>query len=429
MAKKEVLEGSTLENEILFNNEDTKVKFKGAKQSIPITNDLLSKHILFIGAIGTGKTNTMFQLVDQIISNMSDDDVMILFDTKGDFKNEFYRKEKDVIISNDKESTNYWNIMKEALVDGDEHIEDYLMEIANTLFEEKIKNSNAPFFPMAAKDVFYGIMSFLIRRGKDINNETLNDFIVEASIDDVISVFQRHYDLKGIIDYIYGGAESGQSQGVYSELRNMCRELFIGNFKKEGDFSVREFIRKKEGRVLFIEYDMGIGKVLTPIYKVIYDLAIKESLSRKKSLGNVYYIIDEFKLLPNLYHIDNGVNFGRSLGAKFIIAMQNIEQIRHSYGKELAHSVLSGFSTTVSFRATDETTREYVKGLYGKQRRKLVYRSSNYSAGNKEEIIFADVVEDWDISNLKNGEAIISIPNYNPFKFQFSQYKSKTPSS
>lgn len=425
MIKSEVLEGISLEERVKTDLSDAKIKFMGANQNIPISDELLSKHILFTGAIGTGKTNAMFQLVDQIINNMGKDDVMIIFDTKGDFLKEFYREGIDTIISNDSMTTEYWNLMKESIIDGEEHIEDNLMEIANTLFEEKIKKSNAPFFPMAAKEVFYGIMLFLIRRGRDINNETLSDFIVEASIEDVISIFKGHYDLKGIIDYIYGGNTSGQSQGVYSELRNACREIFIGNFKKNGNFSIREFIRKKGGKVLYIEYDIGIGKVLTPIYKLMYDLAIKESLSRKKSEGNVYYIIDEFRLLPNLYHIDNGVNFGRRLGAKFIVAMQNVEQIRDGYGKELANSILSGFSTVVSFRSTDEATRNFIKGLYGKNRKRIVYRSATYSLGNKEEVVLSDVIEDWDISKLQTGEAIISMPNCNPIKFQFQLYKSK----
>jgi type IV secretory pathway TraG/TraD family ATPase VirD4 len=62
------------------------------------------------------------------------------------------------------------------------------------------------------------------------------------------------------------------------------------------------------------------------------DMAIKEALGRKKSEGNVWFVIDEFRLIPNLQHVDDGVNFGRSLGAKFIIGVQNVEQVFHAYG-------------------------------------------------------------------------------------------------
>jgi type IV secretory pathway TraG/TraD family ATPase VirD4 len=259
---------------------------------------------------------------------------------------------------------------------------------------------------------------------EDLHNAELYAYLRDASISEVVDALMSMGDLKGIIDYIYNGGESSeQTQGVYSELRNVTNELFVGNFRKPGDFSVREFIRRKQGRILFIEYDLGIGQVLTPIYKVLIDLAIKESLSRSKSEGNVYYVIDEFKLLPNLYHIDNGVNFGRSLGAKFIVAMQNVQQIIEAYGKERAYSILSAFGTSVAFRVTDKATKEFVQNLYGKNRKQLSFKGENYNDGTKAEVFYANVVEDWNILGLKRGEAILSISDYDeaPMRFKFKK--------
>ena len=89
------------------------------------------------------------------------------------------------------------------------------------------------------------------------------------------------------------------------ERQNRAREctqneLLIGKFKEAGDFSIRSFVRNKGGKILFIEYDLGVGSVLTPVYKALFDLAIKETLGRARSEGNVYFVIDEFSLLPHL---------------------------------------------------------------------------------------------------------------------------------
>ena len=403
---------------------DIKARFIGETGTIPFTDEVMSKHILYTGTIGMGKTTAMFQLLNQLIGKMTDDDVMVIFDTKGDFKERFYREGKDVVISADSKATEYWNIFKEVLINGPDHIEENLLEIVNSLFEDKIKKSNAPFFPQAAKDVLFGIMSYIVAKNEteDLHNAELYAYLRDASISDVVEALTSMGDLKGIVDYIYNGGDSSeQTQGVYSELRNVTNELFVGNFRKRGEFSVREFIRQKKGRILFIEYDLGIGKVLTPIYKVLIDLAIKESLCRSNSEGNVYYVIDEFKLLPNLYHIDNGVNFGRSLGAKFIIAMQNIQQIIEAYGHERAYSILSAFGTTVTFRVTDLATREFVQNIYGKNRRTLRFKEASYSKGTKSELVYNFAVEDWDILALRRGEAIVSVADYDcaPMKFKF----------
>ncbi len=61
---------------------------------------------------------------------------------------------------------------------------------------------------------------------------------------------------------------------------------------------------------------------------MLFDLAIKKALSRNEGevRGNVYFVADEFRLLPNLKHIADAVNFGRSLGVKFMIGIQNVNK-------------------------------------------------------------------------------------------------------
>ena len=160
--------------------------------------------------------------------------------------------------------------------------------------------------------------------------------------------------------------------------------------------------------------------MLAPIYKAILDFAIKEALSRHRVKRNVFFVIDEFRLLPKLDYMDAGVNFGRVLGAKFIIGIQNILQIDDVYGKAMARSILSGFLTSVNFRTIDSETREYIKSLFGK--RIYVYDNLNITGGQTRER--DDVVTDNDILKLKTGQAIIGIPvlTKNPILFQFLKY-------
>lgn len=404
----------------------SKVCLVGEEYNIPLTQDVLSKHILFSGAIGSGKTTAINGLIRTIESSMTKKDVMIVFDAKGDFKKEFYRPGKDHILSCSGDATTIWNIFKEVELDGSLNIELNLMELVNSFFDEKIRKSHSPFFPMAAKDVLYGIMMYILRKTSTIErtNEELYLYLRDASLEDVINSFSEMDDLRGLLDYIY--SESGtteQSQGVYSELRAVANELLIGNFKKIGDFSIRSFVRNKGGRILFIEYDLGVGSVLTPVYKALFDLAIKETLSRKHSDGNVYFVIDEFSLLPHLYHISDGVNFGRSLGAKFIVAIQNCQQIIEAYGKQNAYSILSAFGTVVSFRNTDISTIEFTQNHYGTARTRLSYNNRDYRSGGSDTLITGKVVEDWDILSLNRGEAIISISDYSPcpVKYKFKK--------
>lgn len=397
----------------------------GQESVVNLSDELFSRHVLFLGGIGTGKTNAIYQIMAQLRQSMTPNDVMLVFDTKGDYYSQFYRP-GDIVISNDEKACgphgqDYWNIFKELEVDP--ALEETIIEITRTLFYEKVQRSNQPFFPNAAKDILTAILLHFCRTADKTrsNNLALRNFLNESPAGVIREMLQQHNDLKAIVSYI-AEDRSPQTQGVISELQQMVREILVGNFSKPGSLSLRQAIRNKGGRAIFVEYDLGIGNMLTPIYRLLLDLSIKEALCRKKSEGNVWFIIDEFRLVPNLQHVDDGVNFGRSLGAKFMIGVQNVEQVFHAYGEAQARSILSGFITTVAFRVNDAATRTFIQELFGKNRKKETYLSTVQARGIVENVREANVVEDWDITSLNIGEAIIGLPGLEPFTFQFKKF-------
>lgn len=401
---------------------------RGLRAFIPFDASLLSRHIMLLGGIGTGKTNAFFQIVSQINKNITPDDVMIIFDTKGDFYKEFYAP-GDVVISNDRNATgperlDYWNIFNE--IDYGENMMESIIEISKSLFAEQIKKTNQIFFPNAAKDLFMACLLHFIRTKppRERTNKNLISFICESTTAELREMLEQHKDLRGMISYIERD-DSNQTQGVKSVLDQAIREVFVGNFKKTGTLSLKNLVKNKGGKRVFIEYDLSIGKMLTPIYSLMFDFAIKEALSRNASGGNVYFITDEFSLLPNLEHIDDAVNFGRSLGIKFMIGIQNVEQIYYNYGEQRARSIMSGFLTGIMFRVNDGMSREYIQQRYGKCQKIESYLPTNQSGGIVESQRESHVIEDWEINNLLIGQAIIGMPNTLPFVFRFDEYITK----
>lgn len=393
-------------------------------QSILLDENLLSRHIMLLGGIGTGKTNTINMLLRQLLARVTADDVVIIFDSKGDFYKEFYTP-GDVVISNDSHATgpngpDFWNIYNE--IERDEHMEENINEIATAIFRSKIEHSNQPFFPNAGRDIFSAVLGHFIKNGNEAlcNNQHLREFLDKSPTSTLRKMLNMRQETRSMVSYIYDDA-SGQTQGVISEMQQAVREIFIGNFRKEGSLSLRQLVRAKGGRCVFIEYDLGIGSTLAPIYSLMFDLAIKEALCRQKSEGSVYFITDEFSLLPNLKHIDDAVNFGRSLGIKFLIGYQNIEQLVDIYGQARANSLLSGFLTQIFFRCSDPASRKYIQDTFGVNRKKEIYMASVQGRGIVEQIRDAHVVEDWDISGLGLGEAIVGLPGAEPFRFRFAK--------
>lgn len=414
---------------ISINGECNKVKTK-----FSVDESILSKHLLLVGGTGCGKTNVFYHIINQLKSKMSKNDVMIIFDTKGDFYNSFFSPGKDVVIANSKQYervVSHWNIFKEIVADGweQENLEANINELSWAIFQEAIDlNKSQPFFPNAARDLFSAILTYIVRIGKDdlnfkkdfFNNQALKKYLDMMDAQSIKGMLEHEKDLVAVLSYI-GDGTSGQALGVFAELQAVIRKLFIGTFAKYGRFSVRNFVREKQGKTLFIEYDLSRGSTLTPLYQLLFDLALKEALGRTRSEGNVYLICDEFKLLPHLRHIDDAVNFGRSLGVKVCAGLQSIEQLYENYGEARGRNIAAGFSSVFAFRANDAVTREFVIGLYGKNIVLEQYKS--LESPLKQERREGNTVEDWDIIKLEVGEAIIGLPFVSPFRFKFDLYK------
>lgn len=357
---------------------------------------------------------------------------MIVFDTKGDYYSQF-GKPNDAVIGN---SSSYvtisdrWNIFKEILSDGDsdEKIEINTNEISWSIFQEAIKRSKDPFFANAAREIFGALLLAYIKNGQNntdykkqyFYNSELKQKIDLSTLLDVRFMIETYPSLSSVLSYI-GDGENNQALGVYAEMVSSFRKIFSGIFAQKGGFSMRDFVRKKGGRVLFIEYDISIGQVLTPVYSLLIDLALKEALGRSKSEGNVYIVCDEFRLLPHLAHLEDAVNFGRGLGIKILAGIQSVNQLMAGYGEFIGKNVLAGFSSIFGFRPNDSFTREYISNFFGKN---VVVEQYDVLGGSlREERKIANVVEDWHLNELQIGEAVIGFPFHAPFKFQFDIFK------
>jgi hypothetical protein len=396
---------------------------EGSDGIIRFDTDLLSKHVLFLGSIGSGKTNAMLQVVRELRESAGADDVFVIFDTKGDYLAEVFR-EDDVVLSNDRHpgpNGRFWNIFEDLLSADLDERGDEIFEIASTIFAEQLDNAGENlFFAAGARDVFAAALDAMAREEARHSNDTLRKRL-EASREDLAELIGAHEDLAGARHYLTG--DGNAPRAVMAFMQQSVRAAFSGAFRQPGDFSVRRFVRTKGARALFVEYDIASGTLLLPIYRVLLDLAIKEALGRQRARGNVFIVMDEFSLLPKLSHVTNGINFGRSLGLKFLAGTQNVRQVYHAYDEDVGNAILSGFGTVVAFRLMDQTSRELVSERFGANRKQVTSELAVRAKGLQQDVVLGKVIEDWTLSQLEVGESIVSLPTGSPFFFRVTEYK------
>jgi type IV secretory pathway TraG/TraD family ATPase VirD4 len=404
--------------------------------SVGLDDGTLGKHVLFLGGIGQGKTVGMTALVESIRSQVGPDDVLVFFDTKGDWYERFYR-DGDAVIARATQSQFAgqvtWNLFEElAATPADRDVEDEVFELSGTIFDgvAGAAGENNRIWSNMGRDVFAGIMTSMLRYAKrkpdwKPSNRSIRTIADEMTVEDMRKWLTPHKDLRGALAYI-AKDDSNTTRSVMVFLQQALQGAFRSSFGAKGDFSIRKFLRAKSGRALFLEYDIASGEALTPVYRAMLDIAMKEAMSRSRQDGRVIFVMDEFALLPELTHLTNGLNFGRSLGLRFIVGTQNIKQVQEQYGEHMAASVLSAFGTVFSFRLFDGDSRAFVQDRFGTNKKMLRFEAAIRSRGMSEEVVDGHVVEDWDLSDLDVGQCILALPNQSPVKFRFRRPESAT---
>lgn len=395
---------------------------------------VFSKHLLLLGGSGCGKTNAFSFVLQELRRRMTENDIAIVFDTKGEFFDGF-SKPGDYVIGNSarfRSISHTWNIFEEILADGweEENFTINAREISAALFHGR-GSSSQPFFCNAARDIFRGLLVHFVRCAKAdpehwmprLNNECLLRAIQSFSTKEYLKVFKSYPDLNNLLTY-FGDGTSNQALGVFGELNSMVSEYFVGIIARhnpERSISMRQAVRRKGGRAMFVEYDLSIGETLAPVYRLLIDQALKEALGRSEREGNVYLIADEFKLLPKLQHIDDALNFGRGLGVRVMAGIQSIDQLYDIYGEEKGAVIAGGFGSMFAFHTNDGSSRDYITKRFGSNIMVYDYVSAqrNTIVSNERD---GNTVEEWDQMNLGVGQAIIGLGYAPPFLFQFDEF-------
>lgn len=406
-----------------------------------INKDMLAYGLIAIGAPGTGKTNILNMTLDRMLATMQPTDIIIIFDTKGDYLETFGSRIPDsdkIVIGNGeayRRVTFYHNIFAEVMPRGKDGKLVYTPESdedALNLCEQLFQSMNSetqPIFPTMAEQVVAAVMVYFMRTywRKDqskLNNKEFINFFTHSTNDDLKKVFELEYmsDQHSCIDYISG--KGNQTQGVNSYVGSVLKKMFVGPFAQTDparEFSMRDIIYSGKKKVVFIEYDLCKGKLLAPMYGLLIDRAFANALGgRQKTKINKYFLLDEMLLLPKIEHMCDSLNFGRSLGVKVMCGLQNICGLEEQYGEAGAKNILSSFQNMIAFRTNDYDTRQFVINRLGEN-----YQNFSLSVQQENLNIQREghTVEDWNLLKLKNGEAVVSLAGEESFLFTMPLYR------
>lgn len=328
--------------------------------AVPIPKD---RSILAIGASGAGKTNCITWLVDQLDANVNSP--KLVFEMKDDYSKHLSQQGHDMIRLSADGSTHYWNLFRE--LDPAEPERD-AREMSKALMPTP-EGKNA-YFARAAQDVFCAVLLMFYQR-EDIEeptNRLLANYFKNTRRDAMYSDLEDagHIQAASHLDPESGTAAAN----VYSGLQSAVSEVLQQDFARDGSFSVREYYAHTAdygGAPLVLDFPARSSGSLEKVYSHLIDDAIMHGLD-DYSDRRKYYLLDEIEMLgsgASLENLDRLQNLGRGQNCVSITTLQNVSQLRSSYSKDKANSILSGAYSTIMMRAADQPTVDFYRSRVG----------------------------------------------------------------
>jgi len=384
---------------------------------IPLIKGKETQHTLVMGTVGSGKTQTIFGLLDAIRAR---GDLAIIYDIAGSFVPSFYQPNLGDKIINPLDSRSVtWSPWAEYTHDA------HPDRLAASLIPAPPGPND--FFPKAARVIYSTALSQL-RGQPDRSVLKLLELLTVAGRVEKYAFFQGTEAAK-----FYEADNTKTSASIDSTLAVYARTLrfLSADAGKPGaDFSISDFVKSSDRPTpqgtrrpwLFITSQRDNHEAVKPLITCLLDSAVAALLSMPENLSRrVWFILDELDSLNELPSLSPGLQEGRKYGGCFVTGIQDSGQLLATYGDHRGSTILGLHNTNVILRLNSKVSAEYASFILGKHEIEDSEESARYGAARRIEGLTLntrrsteEVVIPTQIMDLKDLELYIKLPGGYP---------------
>lgn len=412
-----------IEDDELEYKKDKKLEkeFRNGRIRFPIKNE--NRHSFIIGRPGSGKSVMLKDILDQLSKT---ERKLLIHDFKGDMLSLFY-DEKDLVFNPlDKNHNLGWTIFND--IENEIDIE----TIAKSIIPE---NSKDPYWNEAARDVLVAILTYLLLEDKKTNKDIWE--MLSMDLDELQLALESKTETKYAVKHISGDEDNKQAISVISVLIRYTK-FFKYLTNSDGDFSIKQWIEDDEqkNKLFLINYPKEKA-ILKPIITLFFEIASKNLLQLKDNLDRrIYFFIDELGELQKMDSLVSLLTNGRSKGASVWLAIQDIGQVEHVYGKNLRQAIMNACSNYFIFGVNDFETARLLSEKIGDSRIKssdmmmqLDADANTDQIGLREAEKVEKLIIPSEIQNLPDRVAYLQLANiqeHTKIKFYVKKFEEKT---
>jgi len=347
--------------------KDKKAFIRAFLGKFPVSSIMETMHTVVLGASGSGKTESVIAKILALSLRLGLKGVAV--DSKGDLISRFFCYEDAKYVSKlfnilDPRSIGY-SVMNdiESITDAN--------RFTKSLITEGIPGSEDESFREGARKIAKGLLYYAKIHGlkKNIEIYELLALAQKKKHELLLSIGVHGVEGAGVLD-----PESPKTASSY----NSTLIKFIEPLKlmKDGEFSIRKWVRSDEGGFIFCANTPDIQDTTKPAITLFINflasfiMELPESNDRR-----VPIIIDEFASLHAMEAIVTMITKARSRGACIYYGVQDIPQVLDIYGENKTRSILGSTSTKIVMRLEEDLTATWMESIFGE----LIYTEPEHT--------------------------------------------------
>jgi hypothetical protein len=321
---------------------------------------------LLIGESGAGKSSALKLLAYQ--QDYDSDVATFTHDMKEEFW-EFFTRWTDLEIERIaiEDGTAIWNLFLDV-----ENPRQFT-EISKAVMGDK--QGNDPFYTPATQ-VLADAMVHLHQKGEQEEEMPTHADLLRFLNQSPEEIYHA-LDEDGLSAASSIHPDANGSLNVHSRIKEGANEVFVGDFAKAGDFSLREYIENPAGRVVIFDTPTDEIETVGPMYSLLLDTSIKFGMT---SDTEVNYLLDEIDELPRMSRLSSLASGGRGMGVRALLGIQTVGQLRATYGDDVS-GILGNCPQGIYFAPGESSTIEYVLSEVGEMRETVVTTTENTRRG------------------------------------------------
>ncbi|AOQ02269.1 TPA: type IV conjugative transfer system coupling protein TraD [Salmonella enterica] len=357
-------------------------------------------NFLMHGTIGVGKSTLIRWLLDHIRKR---GDRAIIYDSGCTFTETHYNPDTDFILNAHDERCANWQMWGECVdaVDYD--------NLAASLIP--VEGDSDPFWVSSSRTI-YADLAIRMSVDPERSIEKFLKTLLSLSMKNLRTYLANTPSANLVEEKIEKTAIS-----IRSVVTNYAKALRYLQGLDDGTrppFTIRDWMTQAryDNSWLFISTQARHRKSVRPLISLWVSLAtlMLQSMG-ENSDRRVWFIIDEAPSLQRIPELAETLAEARKFGGCFVLGMQNMAQLVHVYGRELAKSIFDLMNTRMYGRSPSAEMAKVVEEELGNQRKRKIREQNSYGLDQVRDGV--SLGKDEVNNPIVDYEQIMRLPNLN----------------